>query len=192
MRLLTSWAVAGLAGLASAATNEPADVYILSKSSASTSSSPQIPRQVARDIILSRVGAQASFGDLPDTVSTDDALSYVLQYGKAPKPLLNLQGGAVPSQLVVLLEGVTKNNAETLKEGLGSKPAFSIADPPSAEANKYFIGNELSSIAGSCDVAAAIDPYSSCWNGLSLVVKYDMGKVSLYPKYTACLRVMRY
>lgn len=85
----------------------------------------------------------------------------------------------MPSQLVVLLEGVTKNNAKTLKEGLGSKPAFSIADPPSAQANKYFIDNELSSVAGSCDVAAAIDPYSSCWNGLSLVVKYDVGKVSL-------------
>ncbi|PSR83401.1 hypothetical protein BD289DRAFT_506612 [Coniella lustricola] len=179
MRLLTSWAVAGLAGLASAAASEPADVYILSKS-APSSSSPQIPRQVARDIVLSRVGAQAKFGDLPNSISTEDALSYVSQYGKVAKGLFGTQAvGSVPSQLVVLIEGVTKSNAKPLKEEFesqGSKPAFTIADPPSAKANKYFLDRELASVAGSCDVATAVDPFSSCWTGLSLVVKYDAAK----------------
>lgn len=186
MRLFGRLAVAGLAGLANAATSEPAEVYILSKSTPSSSSStPQIPRQVARDIVLSRVGGQTQLIGLPETISTDDALSYISQYGKAPRALFGdvatpSAGGSTPSQLVVMVEGITEANAEKLRKELkaqSSSPAFTIPDPPSAKANEHLVDAELSSVSGSCGIAAAINPYDSCWNGLSLVVKYDVKKV---------------
>ncbi|KAF3764312.1 hypothetical protein M406DRAFT_291360 [Cryphonectria parasitica EP155] len=185
MRLLSRLAVAGLAGLAGAAASEPAEVYILSKSNPSASSSnPQIPRHVARDIVISRVGGQTDLGALPESITTDDALSYISQYGRPPKPLFgdaasSSAGGVVPSQLVIMLEGIDENNAKNLRKALksqGSKPAFTIADPPSAKANKDLVDIELSSVSGSCDITAVINPYDSCWDGLSLVVKYDVRK----------------
>lgn len=187
MKSFSRLALAGLAGLATAATSEPAEVYILSQSTTASSSSsiPQIPRQVARHILFQRVGAEAQLNDLPETTSPEEALSLIAQYGKAPKPLFGDGVASSPadvaaSQLVVILEGITAQNANDLKQQLqaqGSIAAFNIPDAPSAKANKQLVDVELSAISGSCDVAAAINPYDKCWKGMSLVVKYDVAKV---------------
>lgn len=186
MRLLNGLAFAGLAGLATAAANEPAQVYILSSNPSaisSPSSKPQLPRQVARNIFLQRLSGQTLLDDLPNSLTDDEALSYIAQYGKAPKALFggSSSGTIDPSQLLVLLEGVPDEIAAKIPgfmEAQSFKPAFTIADAPSAKANEHLVDIELSDISGSCDLKAAIDPYDSCWNGkMSLVVKYDAIKV---------------
>lgn len=185
--LLNGLALAGLAGLASsAATHEQAEVYILSsKQAASPSSStlvtPSLPRQLARDILFQRVTGDLQLKDLSSTIVGDRVLSYFDQYGRSPRPLFGASEDVSPSQLVVLLEGVTEDNARTLREGLQKEdfaPAFKIEDAPSTKANKHLVDVEFAAggVSGSCDVAAAINPYDSCWKGMSLVVKYDAAK----------------
>lgn len=205
MKFLNGLAFAGLAGLATAATSEPAQVYILSSNpptaSSSSSSKPQIPRQVARHIFLQRLSGQTYFDDLPSSLSDDEALSYIAQYGKAPKPLFGDASSATidPSQLLVLVEGVPDDLAAKIPgfmEAQSFKPAFTITDAPSAKANEHLVDIELSDVSGSCDLKAAIDPYDTCWGGkMSLAVKYDAIKVGYpsspaiclpHPKYT-CL-----
>lgn len=190
--LLNGLALAGLAGLASsaaaAATHEQAEVYILSSKPAAPSSSsepatPSLPRQLARDIFFQRVTGDLQLKDLSSTIVGDRVLSYFDQYGRSPRPLFGVSSEEIsPSQLVVLLEGVTEDNAKTLREGLRKEnfsPAFKIEDAPSSKANKHLVDVEFAygGVSGSCDVSAAINPYDSCWMGMSLVVKYDAAKV---------------
>lgn len=186
MKFLNGLAFAGLAGLATAATSEPAQVYILSSNPPATSSSsskPQIPRQVARHIFLQRLSGQTRLDDVPNSMTDDDALSYIAQYGKAPKSLFGDAASKIfdPSQLFVLLEGVPDDLSAKIPgymEAQSFKPAFTISDAPSAKANEHLVDIELSEISGSCDLEAAIDPYNSCWGGkMSLAVKYDAIKV---------------
>ncbi|CAN8101525.1 unnamed protein product [Discula destructiva] len=181
MRLLNRLALAGLAGLASAATSDPAEVYILSKSSTSSSSSstPQLPRHLAKQIFVQRLGGDINFSDLESTYDIDDAVSHITQYGKAPKPLFGDAASAAdvaPSQLLIVFEGVTEENSKELRRQLkdqSSSPAFTVADAPSAQANARLIDVELSGFSKSCDMAAAINPYDSCWDGV-LAVKSDL------------------
>lgn len=192
MMLLNGLALAGLAGLASsAATHEQAEVYILSSkhaassSSSSTLATPSLPRQLARDILFQRVTGDLQLKDLSSTIVGDRVLSYFDQYGRSPRPLFGASSEDVsPSQLVVLLEGITEDNAKTLREGLQKQdyaPAFKIEDAPSTKANKHLVDVEFAAggVSGSCDVEAAINPYDSCWKGMSLVVKYDAAKVRM-------------
>ncbi|KAG8157471.1 hypothetical protein KVR01_012855 [Diaporthe batatas] len=190
MMLLNGLALAGLAGLASsAATHEQAEVYILNSkpaappsSSSSTPVTPSLPRQLARDILFQRVAGDLQLKDLSSTIVGDRVLSYFDQYGRSPRPLFGESTEDIsPSQLVVLLEGVTDDNARPLREGLRKEdfsPAFNIEDAPSAKANKHLVDVEFAhgGVSGSCDVSAAINPYDSCWKGMSLVVKYDAAK----------------
>lgn len=193
MMLLNGLVLAGLAGLASsAATHEQAEVYILSSKhaassspSSSTSAAPSLPRQLARDILFQRVTGDLQLKDLSSTIVGDRVLSYFDQYGRSPRPLFGASSEDVsPSQLVVLLEGVTEENAKTLREGLQREdfaPAFKIEDAPSTKANKHLVDVEFAAggVSGSCDIQAAINPYDSCWKGMSLVVKYDAAKVRM-------------
>ncbi|POS73891.1 hypothetical protein DHEL01_v207713 [Diaporthe helianthi] len=188
MMLLNGLALAGLASMASsAATQEQAQVYILNSkpstpSSSSTSVTPSLPRQLARDILFQRVTGDLQLKDLSSTIVGDRILSYFDQYGRSPRPLFGASTEEIsPSQLVVLLEGVTEDNSRTLREGLQKEdfsPAFKIEDVPSAKANKHLVDVEFAygGVSGSCDVSAAINPYDSCWKGMSLVVKYDAAK----------------
>lgn len=186
MRLLNGLAFAGLAGLASAG---QAEVYILSKDSTSTSSSssstPYVPRQVAKQIFAQRLGGEAQLSDLHDVSDLDQALSHITLFGKAPKPLF--RGPATeappPSQLLVVFEGVTDDNAQELKRQLqdqSATPAFTIPDAPSHEANERLLDVDLTHVSSNCDIVAAINPYDSCW-GASLAVRFDLKHVCTTP-----------
>lgn len=182
MRLINRLAIAGLAGLASAATSDPAEVYILSKAPTSSSSTPVLPRQIAKQILVHRLGGDVQLAELGETSNVDDALSHIAQYGRAPKPLFGDAASGTdvaPSQLVVVFEGVTEENSQELRRQLkdqSSAPAFTIADVPSALANAHLIETELSGFSKNCDMAAAINPYDSCWDRI-LAVKYDLKHV---------------
>lgn len=183
MRLFNRLAIAGIAGLASAATTDPAEVYILSKTSTSSSSStPELPRPLAKQIFVQRLGGDVQLAELGESSNMDELLSHIVQYGGAPKPLFGNAASATdvaPSQLLVVFEGITEENSQELRRQLkdqSSAPAFTIADAPSAQANARLIETELSSFAKDCDMGAAINPYDSCWDS-TLAVKYDLKHV---------------
>lgn len=182
MRLLNGLALAGLAGLASAS---EAEVYILSKeqSTPSSSSTPYVPRQVAKQIFTQRLGGDAQLSELQDVDDLDQALSHIAQFGKAPKPLFGGAAAAAsevaPSQLLVVFEGVTDDNAQGLKRQLqdqSATPAFTIPDAPSHKANERLVDVDLTHYSKNCDIAAAINPYDSCWEA-SLAVRFDLKHV---------------
>lgn len=188
MRLLNGLALAGLAGLARA--NEAAEVYILSKDSttlSSSSSTPNIPRQVAKQIFIQRLGGGDHLSDLHGVGNLDSALSHIAQFGKAPKPLFGGAAAAAasevaPSQLLVVFEGITDANAQELKRQLqdqSATPAFIITDTPSHQANERLLDVDLTHFAKNCDIAAAINPYDSCWEA-SLAVKFDLKHVCTF------------
>lgn len=184
MKLLNGLALAGLVGVATAAKSDSAEVYILSKSSTSqisNSIAPQLPRQVARHVLIQRLSGETQMNDLPEAISQDDALSSIARYGKVPLPLFedaSVSEDITPSQLVIMLEGITEENAKSLRKDLQA-PTFVIPDAPSAKANKHLVDVDLMGVSGACDIAAAVNPYDKCWKGLSLVVKYDAAKVDL-------------
>lgn len=189
MRLFNGLALAGLAGLTVGATHDPAEVYILTSNPSDyrSNGSPkdQLPRQLARDILFQRLMVD---NRLSSDIVGEKTLEYISKYGSTTKPLFGAEGIA-PSQLVVLLEGVTEDSVKSLKEAIYEEghhePAFKILDAPSAKANKHLVDVEFAATgtSGSCDVAAAINPYDSCWNGISLVVKYDVAKVSYHHEF---------
>lgn len=195
MRFLNGLAFAGLAGLATAAASPPAQVYILSSTGPTPSPKreAQIPRQVARHIFLQRLSGQTRLGDddLPASLGDDEALSYIAQYGKAPRPLFgddaasSSPGTLEPSQLLVLIEDALDDIAAKKIPGFmaaqGFLPAFTIPDAPPAQANEHLVGTELAQFAGSCSLEAAANPYDDCWGGkMSLAVRYESTKVRHY------------
>lgn len=183
MRLFNGLALAGLAGLASAS---HAEVYILSKestaSSSSSSSTPHVPRQVAKQIFAQRLGGEAHLSELHDAKDLEQALSHIAQFGRAPRPLFREAAAApeiAPSQLLVVFEGITDDNAKKLKRQLKDQnavPSFTIPDAPSHQANERLIDVDLNHFSKNCDIAAAINPYDSCWEA-SLAVKFDLKHV---------------
>ncbi|KAK3948982.1 hypothetical protein QBC32DRAFT_45143 [Pseudoneurospora amorphoporcata] len=188
MRFLTSITVAALCGLAAAASQQSADVFILdTKQQQQTSREvPRLPKEVVRHILLQRT-SRDSYGsdlrDIPSSVDTEAAISFIAKYGKSPAPLFSQTETSDPSQLVVILEGITAENAGPLKESLAKSSqhaAFAISDPPSKVANDRLMTlfqNLGIAVPEQCDLASAINPVNGdCWTGSSSVVKYDVKK----------------
>lgn len=124
---------------------------------------------------------------IPGTIDLDSAITYVNTFGKSrPSIFASVQDVAEPAQLVVVLEGVTAENVEPLRQSLAKsnrqqQPAFMVSDPPSATANDQLLaelrGNGVAN-KHSCTIEAALNPNEkSCWDGLSSVVRYDVQKV---------------
>ncbi|KAG7152139.1 hypothetical protein HYQ46_012035 [Verticillium longisporum] len=138
---------AALAGFTSAL--QPADVYILQSKQASTSETPSLPRQVARLILLQRLAPEAwtdSLNDIPEDVTTETAVSYINRFGKSPQPLFDNKATSEPSQLLVMLEGISTEDAKSLKKTLkGSSPAFEVNDAPSSVANHNLAQSDMAS-----------------------------------------------
>ncbi|KAK3335217.1 hypothetical protein B0T19DRAFT_376908 [Cercophora scortea] len=192
MRFLAGITVAVLSGLAAAASSRSSpDVFILQAKQRhqdpSSSSLPSIPKEVARHILLQRTSRDpygSDLRDIPSTVEIETAVDFITKFGKSPAPLFSSSETNDASQLVVLLEGTTAENAGHLKETLVKADpafaAFSISDPPSATANQRMMTlfqNLGIANAAQCDIASAINPFSSaCWTGKSSVVKYDVQK----------------
>ncbi|KAK3397525.1 hypothetical protein B0T20DRAFT_412563 [Sordaria brevicollis] len=187
MRLLTSITVAALSGLAAAAPQPSADVFILdSKQQQTSREAPRLPKEVVRHILLQRTSRDdygSDLRDIPSSIDTEAAISFIAKYGKSPAPLFSQSETSDPSQLVVILEGITAENVEPLKESLAKSSrhaAFAISDPPNKVANDRLISlfqNLGIAAPEQCDLASAINPLNGdCWTGSSSVVKYDVKK----------------
>ncbi|KAH7634173.1 hypothetical protein B0T09DRAFT_404430 [Sordaria sp. MPI-SDFR-AT-0083] len=187
MRFLTSITVAALSGLAAAASQQSADVFILDSKQQQTSRElPRLPKEVVRHILLQRTSRHnygSDLRDIPSSIDTEAAISSIAKYGKSPAPLFSQTETSDPSQLVVILEGITAENVQPLKESLAKSSqhaAFAISDPPSKVANDRLMSlfqNLGIAAPEQCDLASAINPVNGdCWTGSSSVVKYDVKK----------------
>ncbi|KAK3328790.1 hypothetical protein B0H66DRAFT_1316 [Apodospora peruviana] len=192
MRFSIGIAVAALSGLTTAASSQnDADVLLLmahDRQQQIPKETPRLPKEVARHIFLQRTSSSGGYGsdlrDLPDSIDTEAAVSYIARYGKSPLPLfLSAEQTHSSSQLLVILEGATPENVQPLKEKLADSDqvaSFAISEPPSSTANDHLVTlfrNMGLATPSQCDIASAINPFdSSCWAGLSSVVKYDLQK----------------
>ncbi|ROT39645.1 hypothetical protein SODALDRAFT_331754 [Sodiomyces alkalinus F11] len=175
---------AALAGLTTALQPQPADVYLLQSKPASSSEAPSIPRQLARLVLLQRLapeGGVGSLDEIPDGLSDERAVVYLNQFGKAPQPLFDDAAASEPSQLLIMLEGITAEAGQKLKEALsGLFPAFRVSDTPSSVANRDFIQQDLL-LAGvsksECELETAINPLEEeCFDGKASVASFDVKK----------------
>ncbi|CAK7269429.1 hypothetical protein SEPCBS57363_003595 [Sporothrix epigloea] len=163
MKFLTGLASAAfLYSSAAAAAAASAPFYLLrSASSSSTSSiqegvefaSPHLPRQIARQIILQRLGANdgSSFYDtLPRNFKPENALDLIRQFGSKEKAdfLMETESTAnsSPRELLIVIQGVEPKHVAALEAALPSafaKPALFVVDPPSEVANAGLFIDEL-------------------------------------------------
>ncbi|KAL2163177.1 hypothetical protein VTH06DRAFT_5233 [Thermothelomyces fergusii] len=181
MRFSAGLAAAALSGLAAAASQQSADVYMFPPSSRATAETASIPKEVARHIMLQRTSRQrygSDLRDIPSSIDIETAVEYLAAFGKSPLPLFTQADKEDASQLVILLEGAAADHSRRLREKLGQDVAFTISDPPSATANKQLMAHfQKMGVASSeqCDLPLVINPFETdCWTGPSSVVKYDL------------------
>lgn len=179
---------AALAGCAAAA-QHAADVYILRDSADSSSTStPSITPSIARLLLLQRLapaGKGPSVNDIPESADLAEVVSVMNQFGPAPVSLFDkLAATASPSQLLIMLEGLTDDQMKNMGSELKLKSSLQISDPPSSSAHDQLIGNDFYNVGMTkehkCSVSQVTNPFEEqCWSGHSTVAKYDVQKVSL-------------
>ena len=180
---LTLGLSAALAGCAAAA-QQAAQVYILPSDTDSTST-PSISPSLARLILLQRLapaGKGPSVADIPDGVDVDNVAELMSKYGGETASLFGQGQTVSPSQLVIMLEGLTGEQIKEVGEGLQTKPAFSIADPPAASAHDKLVKNDFYNVGitneHECSIKEVTNPFEErCWSGRSTVAKYNIKKV---------------
>lgn len=180
---LTVGLAAVLAGYAAAA-QQAAEVYIFPKDTDSVSA-PSISPSLARLILLQRLapaGKGPSVADIPDGTDVDSVVELMNKYGGETASLFGEGQAASPSQLVIMLEGLTNEQIKEIGSGFETKPAFTIADPPSAKAHDKLVKNDFYN-AGitnehKCSVKEVTNPFEErCWSGRSTVARYNVKQV---------------
>ncbi|KAL1887766.1 hypothetical protein Sste5346_010005 [Sporothrix stenoceras] len=198
MKFLAGLAVAASLASSAAAAAASAPVYLLRSKSTSSSSpstpstSPNLPRQIARQILLQRLDANdgSSFFDtLPRDFDPETALDLIEQFGNKATPALFVDGtdssaSSQPRELLIVVQGTKPEHVAALEAALpkeNNKPAFSVADPPSEAANTRLFVDEL---AGEGIVAhtttsvadAVADGAPATWANGVFVGLYDVKK----------------
>ncbi|KAH6651381.1 hypothetical protein F5144DRAFT_626290 [Chaetomium tenue] len=181
MRLVAGLTAAALSGLAAAAGQQDAEVYMFQSPWEASTEIPSIPKEVARHIFLQRTSRQrygSDLRDIPSSIDTEAAIDHLARFGKSPAPLFTQADKTDASQLVIIIEGAAAEQSSRLRETLGQKTAFTISDPPSAAANNHLMAlfrNMGVASSHQCDLSATINPFDvDCWTGPSSVVKYDL------------------
>jgi len=190
MKLRGTFAIAAFAHLALCASDGAAQVYLIrSQHQGSSSSSPQVPRQIARQIILQRLGIDHDnlLGDLPDGVDAEGAVGYLQEYGrKLPSLFAETKRGPVDgaAQGLLIVEGVKPEHVKTFKASLPAsrrEPAFTVRDPPSTIAVRDLVDVEIQAAGiqhNSCKIrdVANIDD-AACWPAGVFAGSYDLRTV---------------
>lgn len=189
-------------GWSSSSQASPADVFMFPfpEAAAASKETPQIPRQLARLILLQRLSADSlrgsSISDVPKSESLDvsQTVTYLNWFGaRRPrqKSLLvtdDPYARVEPSQLVVLVEGVTADNAQPLRDAAAKlagtgRPAFTVTEPPASLAHgalrTELLGEGEDWPAKKCSIELAINPFEEeCWYGKKSVLRFDLQTVS--------------
>lgn len=180
MRLLNSFFLPALAGIASAASSSDesinAEAYILRQTKKTTSpSTPSIPNELAQAILLQRLSTPEQPSVLGQLSSNEaEAVDYINQFGKPTQPLFAVKADATePKQLVIAFSGITDDKQLKALHATTSSVELSFTSP------------HLSSLPlenqGKCAFAQAIDPKNTkCWNGKATqYLQYDAVKVCI-------------
>jgi hypothetical protein len=180
---LTLGLAAGLAGCAAAA-QQAAEVYIFPTDASATSTPPSVSPSLARLVLLQRLapaGKGPSTADIPEGVDVGTVVELMNKYGGVGAPLFG-EHSVSPSQLVIMLEGMTGDQIRELGEGLQTKPAFTITDPPAGSAHDKLVKNDFYNVGitneHKCSLMEVTNPFEErCWSGRSTVARYNVKKV---------------
>ncbi|KAI9172169.1 endoplasmic reticulum membrane protein [Paramyrothecium foliicola] len=176
---LSAGITAALVGCAAAA-QQAAQVYMLP--SPKTTSSPAISRSVARLILLQRLapaGKGPSIKDLPNDADAEEVVALLNDYATTGSSLFS-DSESSPSQLVVMLEGMTEEQIKEAGDAFDA-PAFTVSDPPSASAHdklfKLDFYNAGATKEHKCSLSQVANPTEEqCWSGKAAVARYDISK----------------
>ncbi|KAI0008129.1 hypothetical protein F4779DRAFT_588520 [Xylariaceae sp. FL0662B] len=172
---LQGFLLPALAGIATANSEgqQNTEAYIIRQSKASTSNPPSIPNDLAEAILLQRLSSPeqpSALGKLSESISEDEAVSYINQFGKPSRPLFEETDANEPSQLVIAFSGVTADKYKELKAALPQVPLAFTAP----KLNRLPIGRKPN-----CAFGSLIDPKSDkCWKGKAQYLRYDAAKDS--------------
>ncbi|KAF4592402.1 arsenate reductase [Ophiocordyceps camponoti-floridani] len=163
-----------------------AKVYILSARETSPTS-PSLSPALARLVLLQRLGAinhEPALRDYTESAAIQDAVSALNSFGKETSPLVRGEDGGKPSQLVVMLEGVTADQMDVLGRALGSRPAFEISATSSSKARDEMVRVDFQATGandvGHCNLRQITNPLEDCWNGQqSAFAKFNAREVSV-------------
>ncbi|CAK7231028.1 hypothetical protein SCUCBS95973_007773 [Sporothrix curviconia] len=197
MKFLAGLAVAASLASSTAAAAASAPVYLIRSASSSsttassspsgdaTSASPDLPRQIVRQILLARLDADyySSFFDtLPRDFDPDTALDLIQRFGDKTTPtLFSDKPVSQLRKLLVVVQGAKPEHVAAVEAALPStvaKPAFSVADPPSKAANTRLFLDELAGegITTNVDSAIADATAPESWESDVFVGLYDVKK----------------
>ncbi|KAI5865749.1 hypothetical protein GGS23DRAFT_603277 [Durotheca rogersii] len=178
---LHSFLLPTLAGIAVARVEEQpqhAETYIITQAETTTTSSnpPSIPNDLARAILLQRLSTPdkpSALGRLPESLADTDAVSYIKQFGKQPRPLFE-DAASESSQLVITFSGITADNYDSLRAALSPLPvSFTV---PGLSRLPTSLWNQKKR---SCAFASSINPEDGkCWKGQTQYLAYDAVKDS--------------
>ncbi|GAO15707.1 uncharacterized protein UV8b_01568 [Ustilaginoidea virens] len=178
---LSAGLLAVLVGCA-AASQPHAEVFILP--AIDTSSPPAITPSLARLLLLQRLassGQEPSLQDVPNGVDSENAVSLLNRFGKSIPPLFSGAKTSRPSQLVLMLENMNKEQMGELRKALGMSPALTIADPPADTSHKDLVELDLYRVGAldgnKCSVQQVANPLENCWGGKhSAVARYRISE----------------
>ncbi|KAI2638465.1 hypothetical protein GGS21DRAFT_488548 [Xylaria nigripes] len=173
---LHSFLLPALAGVVAAdSTSRHAEAYMLRHSKQNTASDPpSIPGSLAEAILIQRLSSPdhpSTLGEIPQSLDQDDAISYVKEFGKPPRPLFDGSDSDEPKQLVIAFSGVAPNQYKQLKAAIPRVPlAFTAPD----------LRRLPISASSKCVLGDSIDPKDSesskCWSGKNQYLQYDATK----------------
>ncbi|KAI8961243.1 hypothetical protein F5Y11DRAFT_326781 [Daldinia sp. FL1419] len=174
---LHSFLLPALAGIATTNAEERlqnAEAYIIKQSKTTTTSNPpSIPNELAQAILLQRLSTPekpATLGQLPESISQDESISYINEFGKAPRPLFgDAKDANEPRQLVIAFSGATADKHKDLQAALSRVP-LSFTAPGLSQLPA---GGKKSS----CAFEQSIDSTNEkCWKGKTQYLEYDVTK----------------
>lgn len=180
MKLFQSLLVPAFIGAASALSD--ASVYIFQGDERpNTSTPPTLTPEQARLVFAQRLGASQHhrLGD-----ADKSTLAYINKFGGHGASLFQETSKYKAAELVLIVEGVLSNTAESLLESWTSiTPSFTISTPPSLAANSKLVTDlhRQSGQAGkTCALEDAINPFNTeCWNGKSKIIHFEIDAVKV-------------
>ncbi|KAF3069667.1 hypothetical protein GL218_07753 [Daldinia childiae] len=174
---LHSFLLPALAGIATARAEgqqQNAEAYTIRQlKTATTSNPPSIPNELARAILLQRLSTPeqpASLGQLPESLSQDESISYINKFGKAPRPLFEETKDAnEPRQLIIAFSGITADKHKNFNGAISRVPLAFTAPGLSRL--------PVTGKKSNCAFEQSINSDNEkCWKGKTQYLEYDVIK----------------
>lgn len=181
--------IAALASCATAATATGQAFTFPRDESASPSS---LGRSLARLVLLQRLagpGQGPSIRDIPQGVSSDDAVAALNKFSSTGDALFSKEHAQQGKRLLVMIDGMTAQQIKDAGKALGKKAAFTIEDLPSSNANREFFDFDVYNAGAtkehSCSLREIVQMKDTkCWGEQSTAARYSVDKVRTNRIYT--------